>query len=239
VYNALHKNAGRVYLVGIEFSDFDENFDFRNGHTTACGSHGIEVARGLAIHEVATCIALPGFHERKIGVNAALQDVGEAVELALLLPFSYGSADARARIEAGDARATRAHAFSERTLGAEFHFEFSGEKLPLEFAILADIAGDHFADLVSFEEEPKPPAVHAGVIAGDCKALFSGIAQSEDESFRDAAQAEATDCDRHAVVNYALERGMRVGIDLRYGQQEALPSDPARTPQHPDSSMRG
>src|SRR3974390_3139894 len=96
VHDALHKDTGSVNLVGIEFAGFDQNFDLRNRDASAGGRVGIEVARGLAIDEVAVGIALPRFNERDVSADAALKNVGVAVEVAVFLAIGDDGADAAA-----------------------------------------------------------------------------------------------------------------------------------------------
>src|SRR5882724_111010 len=72
----------------------DEALDLGDGDARRRRHDRIEVARRLAIDEVALGIALPGMHDGKIGEDAALHDIALAVELALLLALGDEGADA-------------------------------------------------------------------------------------------------------------------------------------------------
>ena len=91
------KTAGRVDHVGIEFADFDQLFDFGDGDFGGGRHHGIEVARGLAIDEIAPFVALPRFDESEVGFERVFHHVGAAVEFARL--FSFGDDGAVRRWE--------------------------------------------------------------------------------------------------------------------------------------------
>src|SRR5687767_625101 len=87
-HDVLHEDARSMDAVGIELTGLDELFDLGNGMTRGGGHHRIEVARGLPVDEIAEAIASPRFHEREVGVQRRLEDVGPAVDDAALLAFS-------------------------------------------------------------------------------------------------------------------------------------------------------
>ena len=192
----------------------DDDLGFGDGDLAAGGGVGIEVAGGAAVDEVAVGVGLPGFDQGEIGADAALEDVGVAVEVLVLLAFGDECADAGAGVEAGDSGAACAHAFGERALGAELDFELAGEELALELGVLAYVAGDHFFDLTGLQQEADAPVVDAGVVAGDGEVAYAGIAQRRDEGFGNAAQAEAADGEQHAVAGDVGQRGAGVGVEL-------------------------
>ena len=164
---ALNEDAGGVNLVGIEFTRFDEVFHLGNRDLSTRGSVGIEVACGPTINEVALGIRFPGFYQCQIRMNAALENTGLPIEVLMLFAFSNDGADAGARIETGNARASGAKSLGECSLRAKLNFNFVGQELPFKLRILADVAGDHLLDLVCREEETEGCPVYAGVVAGD------------------------------------------------------------------------
>ena len=137
-----------------------------------------------------------------------------AVELAHLFAIGDVSADAGARVEAGDAGATGAHAFGERALRSEFDLNLTGEELPLELGVLANVAGDHLAYLARLEQQAEAPAVHAGVVAGDSKVAHAGGPESKDEGLGNTTKAEAADGNEHAVASESCERLFGVWIEF-------------------------
>src|SRR5688500_6298812 len=129
--------------VRIEASDRDDLLDLGDADPAGRGHRLVEVAGGLAEDEVAGLVGLPAFDDRQIGADAALQYVGLAVELLMLLALGDNGSDAGLRIETGDAGAAGAAALGKRALRAEFDLELPGQILALELLILADIGGDH------------------------------------------------------------------------------------------------
>src|SRR6266849_7066045 len=78
--NGVNENAGRMNLIGVELAKFDKLFDFGDDVVGGGSHHRIEVARGLAVDEIAPAVAFPGFDEREIAADASLHDVHAAVE---------------------------------------------------------------------------------------------------------------------------------------------------------------
>src|SRR5689334_3584291 len=82
VHDALHENSRRVDVVRVDLTGFDEMLDFSDRNLSGGRHHRVEVARGLAIDEIAFAVALPGVDDREIGDDAALHNISLAVELA-------------------------------------------------------------------------------------------------------------------------------------------------------------
>src|SRR6185437_927538 len=143
VHDTLDEDAGRVDAVGIDRAGLDEVLDLRDGDARRRRHHRVEVARRLAVDEVAFGIALPGMDDGEIGDDAALHDVALAVEFALFLAFGDKRADARLGEEGGDAGAAGANALGEGALGIELELELAGEIELGEALVLADIGRDH------------------------------------------------------------------------------------------------
>ena len=212
MHEALDKDARGVDLVGVELAGLDDDLGFGDGDLAAGGGEGVEVAGCAAVDEVAEGVGLPGFDEGEVGVDAALEDVGLAVEVFVLLAFGDESADAGAGVEAGDAGTTGSHAFGEGALRGEFDFELAGEVLAFELGVFSDVAGDHFSDLMGLEEEANSPLVDTGVVAGDGEVSGAGVAEGGDEGFGDAAETEAADGEEHVVAHNACEGGVGVWV---------------------------
>ena len=73
---------GRVDVVGVDLAGLDEILDLGDRDLAGGRHHRVEVARGLAVDEVALGVALPGVDEREVGDEAGLEHVVLAVELA-------------------------------------------------------------------------------------------------------------------------------------------------------------
>src|ERR1700691_3837763 len=80
--DSFHEHARCMHHIRIKFSQFYQMFDFGDCDLCRGCHHGIEIARGLAINEVAPSVTLPGLDEGEIGFQRALHDVSTAVELA-------------------------------------------------------------------------------------------------------------------------------------------------------------
>ena len=197
----LHEDARCVDAVRLERAGVDQLLDLGDGVARRGGHHRIEVARRLAIHEVAGAIALPRLDEREVGMERRLEDVGAAVDDAALLAFGDQRAGAGRREEPADAGAGGAHPLGERALRHELDFDLLLQELPLEFLVLADVGRDHLAHLPRPQQRTDAVVVDAGVVADDGQVLRAAAMQRRDQVFGNAAQPEAAHHDGGAVGN--------------------------------------
>ena len=153
-----------------------------------------------------------------------------AVDLALLLALGDDRARAGARVETVDARAAGANALGQRALRIELELELLREILALEFLVLADVRGNHLADLPRLEQQPEPEAVDAGIVGDHREIARARVAQRDDEVLRNAAQAEAAGHHRHAIAREPGERGRGVCVNLLAGHRAASTDARAGTP---------
>src|SRR5208283_593192 len=130
--DAMDENAWRMNRVGIDFPGFDEMLDLRHGDLAGCRHHRIEVARRLAINEIAFGIALIGVNNGDIGDKSAFHDIGRAVEFAQFLPLGNECTDTSLCEKRRNTGPACPNSLGERALRVEFEFEFAGEILPLE-----------------------------------------------------------------------------------------------------------
>src|SRR3984893_280976 len=114
--DGVDEDAGGVDLVGRQLAELDELLDFGDYVIGGGGHHGIEVARGFAVDEIAPAIAFPGFDEGEVTAQAALENVVAAVEFARLLALGNYRAEARRSVEGGNPGATGANALRESAL---------------------------------------------------------------------------------------------------------------------------
>src|SRR5207302_758386 len=115
--DALHEDAGRMHQVGIELAGFDEVFYLGNRHLGRGRHHGVEVARRLAVNEIARLVALPRLNKGKIRLQRVFHQIKPAIELAGLFVFGHYSTHTRRCEKCWDAGASRADAFRESALG--------------------------------------------------------------------------------------------------------------------------
>ena len=88
------------------------------------------------------------------------------------------------------------------------------EILPLEFLVLADVGGNHFADLTALQQQPETGAVDAGVVRHDGQIANARIVQRADQLLGNAAQAETAAHQRDAVLDDAAQGARRIRIHL-------------------------
>ena len=127
--DALDENAGRVDVVGIDLAGRHQMLDFGDGDLGRGRHHRIEIARGLAIDEIACGIALPGVDDGEIGEQPALHHIFLAVEFLHFLAFGDQRADAGLGVEGRNAGAAGADALGQRALRIEFEFQFAGQDI--------------------------------------------------------------------------------------------------------------
>src|SRR5690606_37039245 len=114
--DAVHEDAGCVDHVGIERADGYYLLHLGNADAPAGGGVRIEITRGLAIDEVSGRIALPGFDNRQVGDDPALENIGLAVEFLVVLALGDHRADAGLGVEARDTGAAGAHPLGKGAL---------------------------------------------------------------------------------------------------------------------------
>src|SRR2546421_3511144 len=199
--DGVDEDAGSMNLIGVELAEFHELFDFGDHIVGSGGHHGIEVARGLAVDEIAPAVTFPSFDEGEIASDGALHDVLAAVEFASFFSVSHHGAVSRGRVERGYAGATGAEALAEGALWIQFHLQCPAENELLEELVFTDVGGDHFFDLAPLEQQADAEIVDAGVVADDGQVLYTFAADSSDEVFWDATQTEAAHEDGCAVVD--------------------------------------
>src|SRR5260370_8113714 len=73
--NSVDEDARRMNLIGVELAEFDELFDFGDDVIGGSGHHRIEVARGLAVDEIAPAVALPRLVKTEISAQAPSKDL--------------------------------------------------------------------------------------------------------------------------------------------------------------------
>src|SRR5580704_6124200 len=145
--NCVDEDAGRVDLVGREFARLDELLHFGDDVIGSSGHHGIEVARGFAIDQIAHAIALPSLDQGEIAAKGSFEDVMPTVEIASFFSLRDQGAVAGWSIKRGDAGAAGAQALREGTLRIYLHLQLAAENQLLEKFIFANIGRDHFFDL--------------------------------------------------------------------------------------------
>src|SRR5260370_11287231 len=213
----LHVDPRRNDVVGIDIPRLHKMLDFGDGNFAGGGHHRIEVARGLAIDEVALGIADPGMDDREIGDEAALHDIVCALELALLLALRYLSPGPRSREECRNTGAARADALGQRALRIKLDLEFTREILLRKRLVLPDIGRDHLLYLPAVEQNAEADTVDAAIVGDDGQVLHARLADRHDELLWNPANSASPGHYHHAVLHQPAKRGARIGIDFLHG----------------------
>ena len=81
-HHPLHEDAGGVDVVRVELAGLDELLDLGDRDPPAHRGERVEVARRVAVDEVAVPVALPGAHQPEVGDDRLLQDVLAALAVS-------------------------------------------------------------------------------------------------------------------------------------------------------------
>src|SRR5271157_4771940 len=138
--DAMHVNAGRVHLVGIDLARLYQMLHFSDRYSPGSRHHGIEILGCLPIHEVAPAVALPRLDEREVRSQRTFQHIRTSMEFTRLLAFCHYCAESRRRVEGRDTCSAGANALSQRTLRDEFQIDTPGQHHLFQQPVLADVA---------------------------------------------------------------------------------------------------
>src|SRR5207249_3927691 len=109
----LYEYCRGVNLISVQVADIGQLFNFSDCGSGSHGHYRIEIAGGLAIHEIAPAVALPGFNECEIRGEGAFHHVHATFELACFLALRHKRAIARWSVESRYAGAARPDAFGK------------------------------------------------------------------------------------------------------------------------------
>jgi hypothetical protein len=170
-----------------------------------------EVARGLAVHQVAPAVAAQRLDQREVGVDGRLQHVVAAVDQARFLALGQQGAVAGRAEEAADAGAGGADAFGQVALGREFELDLAGavQRVEVVGIGLAREGADDLAHPLGLQQRRQAGFAVAGVVVDDGELARALGDQRVDQRGRHAGVAEAADHHGGAVVHVgdgALER---------------------------------
>jgi hypothetical protein len=207
-YHALHEDPRRDDHLGVERAELH---GFAHLHHRASGGRGHdrrEVARGLAVGEVAPAIRAVGLDERVVGVDRILEHVVAIADAPSLLAFGEQRAEGRRREESADARARGTDALGEGALRHELEIDFAGAVRLVEMpgVGLARKGAEDLAHALR-RDQPREAAIGvAGVVVDDGELARALRDQRIDQRRGHARVAEAPDQDRRAVRNVGQGR---------------------------------
>src|SRR3546814_849149 len=112
---------------------------------------------------------------------------------------SHHRADARLRVEGGDAGPAGTNSLGKRALRIEFKVELPGQVELGEQLVLPDIGRDHLPDLPVVEQGPQAKAIRTAIVRDDRQFPDRAMEQAGDQMFRIARKPEPAGHDRHPV----------------------------------------
>jgi hypothetical protein len=202
-----------VDVVGVELADLDQLLDLDDRDLAGLGAQRVEVARGLAEHQVAPAVAAPRLDDREVAADRVLQHAAPAVDLAGLLAIGDLRAEPGRRVERLDPRAPRAQPLGERALRTQLDLELAGQELLLEDLVLADVRRHHALDLALREQQAEALVGRAAVVGHDREVLDLLARQLAYAILGVARQAEAAGEDHRAIAD-VVQRCLRIRVDL-------------------------
>src|SRR5205814_907356 len=133
--------------------------------------------------------------------------------------------------------AARTDALGQRPLRIELHFELTGQVLPLELLVLADIARDHLPHLLALQKDPQTLIGGSAVVRDDGEALHALLVDGGDEVFRVAAEAEAPGHDHRAILKVA-NRLVGARDNFIHQSRSTISAMPSPPPMQSEASPR-
>ena len=122
---AVHINAGQVDTVGIKAPVGTISSTSATQTLPHIAAGGLKLRAVLRNTRLPVASAFQALTMRQIGDDAALQDVGFAVEVLVLLAFGDHRADAGLGVKAGNTAAAGTHPFGQSALRIEFQLELA------------------------------------------------------------------------------------------------------------------
>src|SRR5215469_17175996 len=114
--HALHEDARSHDVFGVEVSEVHDFAHLDDGALCCAGHDRTEVARGLAVYEVAPAVSAQGLDQREVSADRILEHVVAPVDPPRLLALRELRSEAGRRVERADARASGADALGEVAL---------------------------------------------------------------------------------------------------------------------------
>src|SRR5690606_18081241 len=176
----VHERAGQVDVVGIDGTGRHERLHLDDGVPRRHRGERVEVAGREPEPQVAGLVAQVGVHERNVGPEGFLQDVGAPAEVLLLLgrrlgddpprrvhehrypAVGVGGADADGDEEGRDARAPGPQPFGQRALRNQLELDLPAREVLGERGA-GERAGEP-ADPALREQQGEPSSVLAAVV---------------------------------------------------------------------------
>lgn len=179
------------------------------------GHHRAEVARGLAVDQVAPAVAALGLDQRHVAVDRVLEHVLLAVDLAGFAVARELGAVARGAEEGADAGTGRADALGQVALRHQLELELAAavERVEDVAVGLARKAADDLAHAAGLEQRGEAGVAVAGVVVDHRQVARALLDEAVDEFAGNAGGAEAAD-ENGGAVGHAREGVGDGGRDL-------------------------
>ena len=193
--HAVDVDAGRHDRLRIQLTDVDDLAHLDHGRGRGGGHHRPEVARRLAIDEVAHPVGSMCFDERDVAADRVLEQVLAPVDGALLLALGERRPHAGGGVERADARARGTHPFGEIALRHQLELDLARAVEPVEHpgVRLPRERADHLAHLAVLEQRGQSDVPVAGVVVHHGQVARTRADQRVDQFDGLARGAESSD----------------------------------------------
>src|SRR5581483_5064830 len=182
-HHALDENARGHHAFRIERAELHDFAHFRDRAFRRGGHDRPEVARRLAIDEIAPPVALERLDQRVIGMDRVFEHVMPAVDEARLLALRERRAVGRRRVEGTDARARGANALGEGALRHELELDLARAVKRIEHPRigLARKRADDLAHLPRLQQRGEPGVRIARIVVDDREVARAAADERVDE----------------------------------------------------------
>ncbi len=216
-------------MFGVECAEFHHFVHGGDGLLCSGGHHRSEVARSLAVSQVAPTVAAVGLEQRQLGMDWHLQYVVLAVDLAGLLGRSVGvfrqfGTVAGGREECADAGAGGADALGQIALRYQFELQLAAAIQPVKnLAVgLTREAADDLAHPACLEQCGQADLGIAGIVVDDGQVGGALLDQAIDQFIGNARGAKTADHDGGAVAHVCQCLGNRAGNLVDHGVDSSI-----------------
>src|ERR1043166_899604 len=219
-HDAVDEYAGSMHAFRIDVAQLDHLLGLHHGQLRRHRHHRIEVARRLAVREVAPAIGAVRAQQRHVAAQRLFEYVALAVDLAHLLAVGELGADADGRIEAAEPGGSGAHALADDALRHQLEFDAAGLVGGIERARIvgARERADHLAHEARIDQRGEPALAAAGVVRHHDEIAHAQFEQPVEQLVGRAHGAEAGGEDRRAIANAFERRGDAGDLFIDHGE---------------------
>ena len=199
--NTLHEDSGNMDFIGVQTTGWQQLLDLSDRDSGRTAHTGVEITGRALKDQVARLIALPGFYKGEIGLERGFQNMHFAIEFTGLLAFGDFGTITRRGIKCRETGLGGPALFSQGALRGQFDLQFTAEHLTFELIVLAHIRRYHFFDLTLLQQQSQAEIVDPRIVRDTGQVGDAQTHQFGNGIFRDTAETEAPEHERHVVFD--------------------------------------